>query len=103
MGPSQGERGGERIPGRGMKFTLYSSGSSTDSFPADPLEWDQTLNKISCHYKVLIVQFLSKMNMELRCLQFLCITVTHLDTMEAQPIHMSSMCIVMQVCVVHAT
>lgn len=45
VGPSQGEGGGERIPGRGKETKGRPSGTLTDSISANPPEWSQALNK----------------------------------------------------------
>lgn len=39
VGPSQGEGGGEWIPGRGKRTKPQPSGTLTDSISAKPLEW----------------------------------------------------------------
>lgn len=45
VGPSQGEGGGERIPGRGKKTKPHPLGILTDSISANPLQLGQALNK----------------------------------------------------------
>ena len=42
VGPSQGEGGGERIPGRGKKTKPHPSGTLTDCISANPLEWGRS-------------------------------------------------------------
>lgn len=65
VGPSQGEGGGERIPGRGKRPEPRPSGTLTHSISANPLEWGHALNKAPDHNKVLVVQPSSNMDMEL--------------------------------------
>lgn len=43
VGPSQGEGGGERIPGRGKKNKPHPLGTLTDSISANPLQLVQGL------------------------------------------------------------
>lgn len=53
VGPSQGEGGGERIPGRGKKTKSKPSETLGNSISAYPLEWCQALKKAAGHHKVL--------------------------------------------------
>lgn len=46
VGPSQGEGGGKRIPGRGKKTKPQPSGTLTDSISANPLEGVKGLMKL---------------------------------------------------------
>lgn len=52
VGPSQGEGGGERIPGRGKKTKPRPLGMPTQSISANPLQLDDTLKNAVGHHKL---------------------------------------------------
>lgn len=52
VGPSQGEGGGERIPGRGKKTEPRPLGMPTQCISANPLQLDDTLKNAVGNHKL---------------------------------------------------